>query len=63
MKKKKVAGIDGIPMEAWMYGSKAVKARLAEVMEKVWKEGELPKDWKTNIIVLLLYKKEENGKL
>lgn len=43
MKKKKAAGIDGIPMEAWIFGGKAMRAGLAKVMEKVWKEGELPK--------------------
>lgn len=62
MKLKKAAGKDKIPMEAWMYGGKAIKEGLMEVIRRVWKEGEMPEDWKESIIVPL-YKRGEVEKV
>jgi len=44
MKKKKAAGYDGIPMEAWLYGGTAVRKGLGEVISQAWKEGITPRD-------------------
>lgn len=46
MKKKKAPGIDGIPMEAWMYEGAVVKEGIVELLQKIWKEGNIPEDWK-----------------
>ncbi|XP_024873965.1 uncharacterized protein LOC112455963 [Temnothorax curvispinosus] len=53
MKRNKATGIDGIPMEAWMYGGGSVKRKLVDLLKHIWREGELPEDWKTSIIVPL----------
>lgn len=53
LKKRKAAGVDRIPMEAWKYGGSAVRKGLVEVIRQIWKEGDIPKDWKTAIIVSL----------
>lgn len=53
MKTKKAAGLDDIPMEAWLFGSEAVKHSLVEFFKKVWKEGRMPVKWKRSIIVPL----------
>lgn len=48
IKMGKIAGIDGIPMEAWKYGGEAIKKGLIEIIKKVWKEGQILSVW-TNI--------------
>lgn len=53
MKTKKAAGLDDIPMEAWLFGSEAVKHSLVELLKKVWKEGRMPVKWRRSIIVPL----------
>jgi len=60
MKKKKAAGYDGIPMEAWMYGGKAVREGLGEVIRQAWKEGITPKDWKMSVIVPIFKKGDQD---
>lgn len=50
---KKAIGADGISMEAWRYGENAVKKGLIEVIGKVWKEGQIPADWRKSIIAPL----------
>ena len=62
MKKNKAVGVDGIPMEAWMYGGDAVRKGLMEVLKQVWREGYIPKDWRSSIIVPL-YKRGEVNKV
>lgn len=56
MKKGKAAGFDGIQMEAWGYGGTAVIEGLVDSLMKVWKEGTIPKDWKTGVM-MPVYKK------
>jgi len=58
LKVKKVAGIDGIPIEAWKFiGGELIK-ELADLMKSVWIQGILPCDWRLSIIVPL-YKRGE----
>lgn len=54
IKGKKAPRMDGIPIEAWRYAGTAVKKEL--IMKQVWKNGAMPKDWRTSILVPL-YKK------
>lgn len=44
MKKKKAAGIDGIPMEAWLYAGEGLRKRLVYLLQKVWRTGKMPQD-------------------
>lgn len=50
--KKNKAGYNGIPMEAWLYGGVAVRARNISK----WKKGITPKDWKMSVIVPIFKK-------
>jgi len=63
IKLKKAIRIDGVPMEAWRYGEKAVREGLKEILtiRMVWKEGNIPEDWRKSIIVPL-YKKGDKEK-
>lgn len=62
MKLKKAAGIDEILMEAWLFGGLIVKEELVNVIKKVWGSGKCPEDWKTNLVVPL-YKKGDQEKV
>jgi len=53
MKMKKVAGIDGIPMEAWRYAGKELWMDLVKLIKDIWKKGTLPKDWRKSVVVPL----------
>ena len=37
MKKRKVAGPDGIPNEAWIYGRNQLYEMLTRVLNKIWR--------------------------
>lgn len=56
MKLKKACSIDGIPMEAWKYAE--MKKGLTMLLNQIWKEGAIPKDWKISIVVPL-YKRRD----
>lgn len=56
MKKGKAAGIDGIPMEAWLYGSHTIREGFIDLVKQIWREDALPKEWRSNVVVPL-YKK------
>jgi len=51
MKNKKTLVIDGIPMEAWKYAEDTLWKYMIELLGQVWRQGEIPEDWKQNIIV------------
>lgn len=53
MKIKKASGIDGIPIEAWLYAGKGVRRSLVKLLKQIWKEGNIPNDWKMSITVTL----------
>lgn len=40
-------------MKAWIYGGKATGVSLRDILNTIWKEEQIPKEWKTNIIVPL----------
>lgn len=61
MKSRKACGVDGIPMEAWKYAGEGVKKGLEELLNQIWEEGTIPKDWRTSIIVPL-YKRGDKEK-
>ena len=60
LKKKKAAGLDGIPNEAWIYGGEALTNKLIGIIGKVWEGEGVPEDWKTAIVVPLYKKGEVN---
>lgn len=53
IKGKEAPGVDGIPIEPWRYAGTAVKKELMEIIKQIWKNGTMPKDWRTSIIVPL----------
>ncbi|KMQ96026.1 rna-directed dna polymerase from mobile element jockey-like protein [Lasius niger] len=53
MKIGKAAGIDGIPLEAWKYGGMEVRRRLVNLINQIWMDGEMPKEWRKSIVVPL----------
>lgn len=60
LKKRKAAGIDGIPCEAWIFAVNEVQERLLEILKKVWARQGVPEDWKTAVIVPLFKKGDKN---
>lgn len=44
-------------MEAWKFAGNGVRKGFIMLLEQIWAEGDIPKNWKTSIIVL--YIKEE----
>jgi len=58
MKKRKAAGMDGIPMEAWKFVGRNLWNNPVRLLRQIWKEGELPEDWRKGIVVPI-YKKRD----
>lgn len=54
MKKRKAAGVDD--METWIHGGTSLKKYFTEFVKEVWRKGEIPKDWKTSIVVPIFKK-------
>lgn len=44
MKKTKTVGIDGIPMEAWKYGKRAIRKGLIDILRSIWKSEKIPEE-------------------
>lgn len=53
IKLKKTAGINDIPMEAWRFVDITIKEGLIRILQQVWREGNIPKNWKYSVIVPL----------
>lgn len=53
MKRRKAAGVDGIPMEAWKFAGERLWRRVVELMRRIWREDTIPQDWRNGIIVPL----------
>lgn len=45
-------------MEAWKFAGNGVRKGFIMLQEQMWAEGDIPKNWKTSIIVSL-YKRGE----
>ena len=50
LKKKKGAGQDQISNEAWIYGEELIIEELAQVLNDIWRGGEVPEEWKIGVI-------------
>lgn len=59
MKKRKVAGIDGISMETWIFGGSAVKAGIKDLLKHIWKEGVIPMEWRKSVMVPIFKKDDQ----
>lgn len=60
MKKKKAPGIGGIPMEAWLYDGTVVIKGLVELLQLIWNKGDIPRDWRIDIITPIFEKGDPN---
>ena len=58
--KKKAPGGDGIAGEVWKLCEDNEEPKLREILERVYKEGVLPKEWKKGIIVPVFKKGKKN---
>ena len=56
LKRRKAAGKDGIQNEAWIFGQEEIMDELKEILNDIWKRGEIPEEWKTGT-VKPIYKK------
>lgn len=56
MKRRKAPGIDSIPIEAWIYRGAAVKKGLVDLLQRIWKKGDVPEDWRIGIITSIFKK-------
>lgn len=59
--KRKAAGSDRIPGEAWICSDGEARNILVEIVKEVWMGKDFPKDWRKAVIVPL-YKKGDRGK-
>lgn len=57
MKRKKAAGKDGIPNEAWLHSGDMIIGVIAQTTGKKWKGERLPEEWRCGIIKPI-YRKE-----
>jgi len=51
MKNRKAVGVDELPMEVWKYVGKDLGMSLVKLLKQIWRENELPEDWRRSIIV------------
>jgi len=51
MKRRKAAGVDGILMEAWKFAGRNLWNILVRLLRQIWEEGEIPEDWRKEIVV------------
>ena len=57
--KKKAPGGDGIPGEVWRICEDLLVTKLREILEGIYKEGILPKEWKKGVVVPVFKKGEK----
>ena len=62
LKIKKATSNDGIPMEAWKHTGGHIRSMAIDLLETIWKGGEMPSDWKKSILVPL-YKRGNQEKV
>jgi len=60
MKRRKAAGVDGIPMEAWKFAERNLWNSLVRLLKQIWEDGEIPEDWRKGIVVPI-HKKGDPG--
>jgi len=60
MKRNKAAGVDGLPMEVWKYAGKDLWSSLVKLMRWIWREEQIPEDWKKSIIVPIYKRGDPN---
>ncbi|XP_071510462.1 uncharacterized protein [Diadema antillarum] len=61
MKIGKAAGVDGIPLEVWKAGGKALHIKLHEFFTLCWNQGQLPQDLRDAIIITLYKNRGEKS--
>ena len=52
----KTVGSDGVPVELFkrtLNGDPALRRRLLDIVVRIWREGEVPQQWKDAIIMIL----------
>ena len=61
LKRRKAAGIDGIPPEIWKDGGSALHSKLHELLVCCWEQSKLPKDLRDAVIITLYKNKGEKS--
>lgn len=62
LKNAKAPGEDGIENEAWKFMAEEIGEEFWKLINKIWKGGELPRDWSRGVISPI-YKKGEKSKI
>ena len=53
-------GEDEIKYEAWIFGQKHVEEIMTKILNKIWREEEIPEEWKRGILCTIFKKGEKN---
>jgi hypothetical protein len=56
-KNRKSEGLDSIPMELWKYSGEKMKILLLHFFINLWKQGRVPKEWETALMINIYKKK------
>lgn len=62
LKNGKAAGSDGIRNEKWKYMTEGLREAMHDLMKKIWREGNVPEEWREGLIIPI-YKKGEKKKV
>lgn len=62
LKRNKAAGKDGIGNEAWLFSDGQIRAKLKEVLKRVWRGKGFVEEWREGLIVPL-HKKGDVGRV
>ena len=60
LKKRKAAGVDGVPPEIWKHGGPALHVKLHDLLVCCWEQGKLPQDLRDAVIITLYKNKGES---
>ena len=61
LKNRKSPGVDGIPSEVWKHGGPTLTGQLHQLICRIWKEEEVPQQWKDARLISIYKKKGDRA--